>query len=219
MSAAVSTRPCPRCLRPVPLGERCEREDSHAIERMKVARRNAERRMVAGVWKARGRELVKAPPADLPIVTVALVGCGKVKAANPATARELYRSPLFAKSVTLAELAADATFVASAGRNHLLELEEIVEPYDVSLRAFDRGARERWASCLLGDLIARFPGRRVKLVLLMGETYAEPIVEAVRELRRAWPSPTLLLEGLTVGRRLSFLNVAIAAARTARGVR
>lgn len=219
MSAAVSTRPCAVCLRPVPVGGACVKAASHAAERAKVERRNRERRAAISAWKARGRELERATPADAPLVIVALVGCGKVKAEHAARVRELYRSPLFAKSLALAELAADHVFVASASRSSLLELEEVVEPYEARVHSFDRERKAAWAHGLVGDLASRFPGVRVKLVLLMGETYADPIVSEVsrRMARHSWPAPVCLLERLTVGRRLAFLNAAISAARVGRG--
>ena len=153
---------------------------------------------------------------------VALVGCGKAKGSKAAPARELYTSPLFRKSLELAELIADATFVASASRG-LVELDEIVEPYDTKLPA-DRHAADAWARDLLVELVLHALGSApiLRLVLFMGTRYAAPIIRVVEEARRtstSWETPTEIMRGLEIGDRLAFLNRAIPVAKLRRGAK
>lgn len=155
--------------------------------------------------------------------TVALVGCGKAKVDVPAPARALYTSPLFAKSVALGELVADVVLIASAGRL-LVELDEVVAPYDATLSTWAPTARAAWGRELVDRLTARTLGTPtpIRLVLLMGEKYSAPIRDAVTEERKRvpsrWTEPAEPLAGLQVGERLSWLNRALRALRDGQGI-
>lgn len=151
--------------------------------------------------------------------TVALVGCGKAKGETAAQVRELYTSPLFRKSVELASLVADAVYVTSAA-HALLSLDDVLGPYDTTLRTFKRDERAAWGRRVVDELAMRtfLPTSRLRVILLMGATYADPIIEAV-EARRVrvtcWAQPVDILRGLEIGQRLAFLNRAIPLARGA----
>lgn len=184
-----------------------------------VDRRNAERARVVSRLPLLA-ELARRP-ADAHDRIACVVGCGKSKRLEPATARDMYTSPLFRKSLELAELLGDRTFVASAAKC-LLELDELVTPYEVALQSKGKAWREDWARVVVGELEARALGSasRLLVVLLMGATYADPIVAEI-ERRRAngsprFARPTVLMSGLEVGERLQFLNRAIVLARGAK---
>lgn len=61
--------------------------------------------------------------------SIAIVGCGSAKTSEPAPVRHLYTSQLFQKSLRWAEANADHVVVASALHN-LLELDQVVKPYE-----------------------------------------------------------------------------------------
>jgi len=164
-------------------------------------------------------DLGRATRSDRTRVAV-LVGCGKAKSDEAAPARDLYTSPLFRKSVELGELLGDAVFVVSAAKG-LVELDTPITPYEVNLRAFDREMREEWAVYVLKDLslhaIGSSPSLRV--VLLMGATYADPLLAEIAKASKrstAWAPPVDIMRGLQIGDRLAFLNRAIPLARGAR---
>lgn len=183
-----------------------------------VQRRDAERARVLSrlpVLRELAREHLPAA-ADR---TVCLVGCGKAKGDAVAPVRELYTSPLFRKSLELAELVGDVTYVASA-RHGLLALDERIAPYETTIKG--RKAAAIFAARVVGDLEALVLGSatRLRVVLFMGATYADPIVTEIEE-RRAhgsprWSAPVVLMRGLEVGERLAFLNRGIVLARGAR---
>lgn len=156
--------------------------------------------------------------------TVVLVGCGKSKSDEAAPARELYTSSLFKKSVELAELVGDAVYIASAAKV-LVGLDERITPYEKTLRAWPRWAKEEWGADVIAELVTRTLGAptRVRVVLLMGCTYADPILSAVRAAKAIhedrWSEPVDLLRGLQIGDRLSFLNLALSTLRQGGSVR
>lgn len=177
----------------------------------------ADRRVRAALLSELGREPLRGAADRVACV----VGCGKSKATKPAPARALYTSPLFRKSLELAELLGDATFVASA-RHGIVELDDVVSPYDFTLVGTTKATRETWGRLVVDELEARALGGAacVRVVLFMGATYADPIVEELERRRRAgsprFAPPVILMRGLEVGERLAFLNRAIATARGAR---
>lgn len=194
----------------------------HELERDR-GRRNAERRAVVARLPlvaeiARVRSGVTFIDAHDRIACI--VGCGKSKGEAPSSVRDMYRSPLFRKSLELAELVGDRTFVASA-RHGLLELDDVITPYETKLSRASKHERETWAHSVVGALETRTLGgsSRLLVVLLMGATYADPIVAEI-DRRRArgaprFAKPTELLRGLEIGERLAFLNRAIVLARGA----
>ncbi len=153
--------------------------------------------------------------------SVVLVGCGKAKSDKPARARELYTSPLFRKSLELAELVGDAVYVISAAHG-LLSLDDIVEPYDHTMTGKSAAEREQWAVDVLKKIALDTLGSHVKLrvMILAGESYSKPLVaEIEKRLATGWVEPIDLLKGLQIGERLSFLNKAIVTALASNGAR
>lgn len=150
--------------------------------------------------------------------TVALVSCGKAKGDAPARAGELYMSPLFRKSIELASLVAEKTFVVSAAKDRVVELDEIVAPYDVELRSMGTPARMAWGRSIVRSLVDQTFGTptALRVVIFAGRTYATPIVHAIEEARTKstrWAAPVDLLRDLEIGDRLYFLNRGIRIAR------
>jgi hypothetical protein len=184
-----------------------------------VDRRNAERARVLARLPILTELARKRPAAHDRIAC--LVGCGKSKGDAPAPARTMYTSPLFRKSLELAELLGDRAFVTSA-RHGLVELDEVISPYDSTLNGASRFVRASWGHEIVDALEARALGSAscLLVVTLMGAAYSDPIVEEI-ERRRAngsprFARPTVLMSGLEVGERLAFLNRALVIARGAK---
>lgn len=161
-------------------------------------------------------ELLNRRPVTSPIIgassrpIVFLIGCGKSKRSEPSPARELYTGALVRKSLELASLVADQTFIVSAAKE-LLELDELVTPYESTLVGKPRAVRQEWARNVVRALMARTLGgtARPRVVILAGAPYAEPLVDELA--RRPVFLPAIdLLSGMQIGQRLSFLNHAIA---------
>lgn len=173
---------------------------------MTIAERNNRQRR-----RAQGR-LSQIPERKCDESIVCLVGCGKSKLESAATVRDLYTSPLFKKSVELAELIAPrATYVVSASRKAPLSLDGWMVPYDRKLSARDA---PEWAAWMVSGILLHtmHTAPSIRVVLFMGETYARPLIREIEARRRKltmWRAPVDLLQGLQIGDRLSFLNLAI----------
>jgi uncharacterized protein DUF6884 len=142
---------------------------------------------------------------------IGLISCSAQKLARPATARELYCSPLFRKSLAYAELRCERVYVLSAAHG-LVDLEQQVKPYERRLGR--KKERQAWAHRVAGHLIDRH-GRAVDYLLLAGADYAGPLATALSTYdgfrEDGWhgvPRDRILdpLAGMQVGLRLRWLN-------------
>jgi hypothetical protein len=125
---------------------------------------------------------------------IGLVGCSRLKLAQPAPACELYVSPLFKLASRYCAATCDLWFVLSA-LHGLVGPEEIIEPYDQSLRQWSRAKRNVWAERVVGQMRGRgLLAASNRFLLHAGATYANPLVE---RLKIEQP-----LKGLGIGERL-----------------
>lgn len=67
--------------------------------------------------------------------TIVLISCGAKKAEKETKTEDLYISPLFKKSLVYAKTltTTDNIYILSA-KHHLLPLDKVIAPYDVSLK-------------------------------------------------------------------------------------
>jgi hypothetical protein len=77
-------------------------------------------------------------------VRIGLVGCGGQKLAAPAAAKDLYTSTLFKKKRAYVERYCDGWWVISA-KHGLLDPEQVIQSYDLSLASLTPTDRYRWA--------------------------------------------------------------------------
>jgi len=82
------------------------------------------------------------PGPESPTATIALIGCGKQKRGYACPARELYTGQHFTACREWAEANADAYWIASA-KHRILEPDQVIEPYDLSMQKLDADTR-RW---------------------------------------------------------------------------
>lgn len=137
------------------------------------------------------------------MIRVALLGCGKSKAARTCPASEMYRSALFRSSLRWAIQNCDRWFILSA-KHGLLAPETIIEPYELSLASFSTEEREAWGRRVGKHLDEALPypeHHDAEIVVLAGERYADAIDLGDRELY--WEEP---LRGLGIGQRLAWLK-------------
>jgi hypothetical protein len=83
--------------------------------------------------------------------TVILVGCVKTKADGPHPARDLYTSELFRRRRDYAEAAGVPWYVLSA-KHGLLGPDELIEPYDVALKAQPSQYQRAWGEWVVARL-------------------------------------------------------------------
>ena len=82
---------------------------------------------------------------------IGLVGCVKDKTAVPQAAKDLYVSALFAGRRSYVERSSDSWWILSA-EHGLVHPDEVLAPYNVTLKDAGRLARRSWSNQLLLEI-------------------------------------------------------------------
>jgi RimJ/RimL family protein N-acetyltransferase len=85
---------------------------------------------------------------------IGLIGCVKEKAAGRRAAKELYVSNLFAGRRSFVERTCDQWWILSA-KHALVHPDDVLAPYDVSLKTAGRPVRREWSTRVLAAIDAR----------------------------------------------------------------
>ena len=128
-------------------------------------------------------------PASSTAVSVILVGGGKDQLSEPAAARELYVSPLFARRRARAEASGVPWFVVS-GRWGLLDPGDLLAPYSFSLAEQSVNYQRAWGRfvaeqlCVVGSI-----GRGDVVEISAGAAYTAALTAPIEflgaQVRRA----------------------------------
>lgn len=113
----------------------------------------------------------------------------------------MYTSPLFRKSILVAEQSSEKTYIVSA-KYGLLEPTQTIDPYDTKLGEMHIEARWNWGRKVVREFTRRH-GQSCVIDVFAGSEYAAiltPLLEAEGHV------VTLPLGRLSIGRRLSYLN-------------
>ena len=110
---------------------------------------------------------------------VGLVACSHTKADRPVPARELYLSPLFRAARAYAERRyGHGQWLILSARYGLVEPDQVLAPYDLSLRQLTARQREAWGDHIAVELTDRFPAGTV-LWFHAGALYRDAIAPVV----------------------------------------
>ncbi len=137
---------------------------------------------------------------------IGLVACGKTKRDRAAPARELYTSTLFHKASAYAAETYDRWYILSA-KHHLLEPEQLIAPYDLSLKGLRIDQRMAWALEVCDQLRKRYPPNqavRPEFYLHAGADYREFLADCLRSNGYVAHAP---LTGLSIGPQLHWYLV------------
>lgn len=108
--------------------------------------------------------------------TIYLISCCKEKLSQPAKAKYLYQSEGFKRRLSYAQSKnPDAIFILSA-KHHIVELDQILEPYDVCLSNQTIGEQKKWAEICIANLKSRFDLTKDKFVILADEDYYKYLI-------------------------------------------
>ncbi len=134
--------------------------------------------------------------------TIALISCVSKKLPNKAPVCDIYISPLFKKNLAYARnRKVDDIFILSA-KHGLLELNEEIDPYNLTLNDMTSREKSRWARRVFQQ-IKDHPDipdiKEVNFIILAGMNYRE-LLEPVL------PNVELPLEGLPIGKQLQELG-------------
>lgn len=130
---------------------------------------------------------------------IVLISCVSKKLALPASARDLYVSPLFRLNLEYArKLQPDSIYILSA-KHGLLDLDIEVEPYNLTLNDMATRQVQAWAEQVLEQIKQCADLSRDHFVFLAGLKYRKFLVPRLA-------SYEVPMEGLTIGRQLQFLS-------------
>lgn len=101
------------------------------------------------------------------------LSCVKTKAESRCKARDMYISPLFTKSLELAErLDSPNTYILSA-KHHLLPLDKEIDPYNETLLDFSADEKKAWADIVVEQMKKAGINFNAKTYFFAGENYIE----------------------------------------------
>jgi hypothetical protein len=131
----------------------------------------------------------------------ALISCSKTKGDYRAPAGELYTSALFTKSRRLAD-ACGLSFSILSAKHGLLAPDDIIEPYDLTLKNASKDLKEEWGRSTAKQIEARLSSFK-QLILFAGSDYSDPLRSNMHDFSQRVSLP---LDGLSLGVRLSVLD-------------
>jgi len=143
---------------------------------------------------------LKEEVAGRELRTIVLISCASTKLPYRVKAKDLYTSPLFKLSLRYARsLEPDAIFVLSA-KHGLVDLEQELEPYDLTLNEMPGEKGEEWAGLVLDRLRSVADLGSDRVVFLAGERYRKHLLPYVSH-------PEDPMRGLGIGKQMKFLKV------------
>jgi len=130
---------------------------------------------------------------------IVLISCVKGKKELPMKAKEIYKGPLFKNSLCVATtLQPDKIFILSA-KYHLLDLERIIEPYDLTLKKFTIAEKQAWGAKVISQLQLICNIKQDEIIVLAGKDYIDPISDKITNLN-------IFLGNKNYGQRTAYLK-------------
>jgi hypothetical protein len=133
---------------------------------------------------------------------VVLISCVSKKLEHRAKAKDIYISQLFTKSLDFAKKTNPKKIFILSAEHHLLDLNTEIEPYNKTLIDMKDSEIRRWANTVLEQLKKECDILNDKFVILAGEKYYRHLIPSLAHYE-------LPMEGLQIGKRLSWLNEAL----------
>src|SRR5699024_5048348 len=100
--------------------------------------------------------------------TVVLIACSSRKLDRSARARDLYQGTLFRASLDWAESQKPDEICILSAKYGLVDLEQVIEPYDLTLNALPIDRVRAWAERVFEQLGRRFDPAQDRFVFLAG---------------------------------------------------
>ncbi len=133
------------------------------------------------------------------MTTIVLISCVSTKLSHKAKARDLYISPLFRMNLKYAQqFSPQQVFILSA-KYGLLQLDDEIEPYDLTLNEMSARERRSWTDKVVLQLQEHCDIEKDYFVILAGEKYRRYLLPYLK-------SYEVPLSGLPIGKQLQFLK-------------
>lgn len=131
--------------------------------------------------------------------TVILLQCCKSKLSHRDTVVNIYISPLYKKSLKYAQILDRQAIHVLSAKHGLLDLDTIIDPYNVSLHLMTIKQRKIWAEDVLSSLNKKYDLEKDKFIFLTGHLYREFLTPSMTYYE-------IPLQGLSIGRVFQRLN-------------
>jgi hypothetical protein len=135
-------------------------------------------------------------------MTICLVACAATKRRYACQAKDLYVSHLFEKSRTYVEQRGWQWYILSA-KHHLLDPEQVIEPYEKTLKTMRAADRKQWARDVITQL-ERVLHKDDMVIFLAGRDYREHLAADIERI--CGTEPQVPMKGLRIGEQLSWLE-------------
>ncbi len=130
---------------------------------------------------------------------IILISCVSKKQTVKAKAKDIYISPLFKLNLAYANsLNPDKIFILSA-KYGLLNLEQDIEPYNLTLNNLKDKEIKIWADKVLEQLKKETDLEKDEIIFLAGEKYRKYLIPNIKNYN-------IPLKGLGIGKQLNFLK-------------
>lgn len=132
--------------------------------------------------------------------TIILISCGAKKEKTPQRAEDLYIGGYFKKTLLYAKYLSKKNnaeiFILSA-KYGVLELNEIIKPYDLTLNNKSKKHKKAWSYKVITQLQYKIK-KTDKIIFLAGVNY-------IKYLKMYYKNYEEPLQGLGIGKRLKFI--------------
>lgn len=135
------------------------------------------------------------------MAVIGLVACVKSKLETAAPARELYTSPLFRKSRAYILAHSDRWYILSA-KYGLLDPNEVIHPYEMTLKTMPKRQKDIWAHQVLTKLL-NLTTPADTIIFLAGLEYRKGLIPALQHRGNSIQIP---MEGIPFGNQLAWLT-------------
>lgn len=131
---------------------------------------------------------------------IIFISCVKNKMDYPCVARDMYISDLFKKSLSYSELMTESSniYILSA-KYGLLELNQQIEPYELTLNKMNKKQRKEWADKVLMQCKEKGISFDEEAMFLCGKRYREFLMNEFK-------NSIAPLEHMGIGEQLAFYN-------------
>lgn len=109
-----------------------------------------------------------------------LISCCKEKLSYSAKAKDLYQSEGYKKRLSEALSHNPNEILILSAKHHIVELDQVLEPYDVCLSNQTVGEQKKWAEICLADLSSRFNLKEDRFIILANEDYYRYLIGQYR---------------------------------------
>ncbi|UOD34841.1 hypothetical protein DSN97_00450 [Deferribacteraceae bacterium V6Fe1] len=131
--------------------------------------------------------------------TVVLISCVSKKLQHRARARDLYVSPLFRMNLKYAQRFSPKNIFILSAKYGLIDLDEEIVPYDVTLNNLSAHERKNWARKVIEQLREYCDLENDHFVILAGKKYRQYLMPYLQSCQ-------VPLAGLPIGKQLQFLK-------------